>query len=429
MEIEAIGSILKEVEFKIGTLKEARSRFADRLAPDFNIFDYLRTDEMGLSTCLADLLDPKGPHGQGRVFLDEFMRIIQEDITSTNNIPSPADWLNDLSQTPKVTTEKPIDDDESSGKRRIDIYLDFNHGVIGIENKPWAEDQPRQLIAYARFLEKVAERKQKKKNWLLIFLSDREPSADSILEEDRGNFEANGNYVQLSYSKLIGWLDFCSSKSKALAVRVFIEELSKFVRTRVIGAMDMTEVNEVRDLILTGKDNKLEAAFSIRGAINAVKIELLKKFLKDLKDELDVSGLVLVYDLEKLCGMKAYAGFEVKKDNGQDMNLCFSFDNRDLNSFVWGIVDRSSKKDDAKWRAVNKLMNDEFTDGQVSKAWPWWVSSKKNDFDNIDVSHWENSPAPWQAIQDGKLAPAIASLSNKVYSVFNDKEKMDLLKP
>lgn len=426
MEIEAI-DLLKDVEFKIGTLKEARSRFADQLAPDFNIFDYLRTDEMGFSKCLADLLDPKGPHGQGRVFLDEFMRIIK------------AGWYIDSPQTPKVATEKSIPavqapdvtpEEPISAPRRIDIYLDFNHGVVGIENKPKAGDQPKQLETYASHLEKITDGQPTKKNWLLIFLSDREPSENSISKDDRSKFEANGNYVQLSYSKLTEWLDFCSSKSKALTVRIFIEELSKFVRTRVMREMDMIEENEVRNLIL--KDNKLEAAFAIRGAINAVKKELLKKFLKDLKGKLEASSLVLVSDdldklLAELCEMKAYVGFEVKKDNGQDMNLRFSFESRNLNSFTWGIVDRSSKKDGAKWSEVNKLMNDNFTNGQVSKAWPWFVCSKINDFDDIEVGDWEKSPAPWQAIQDGKLAPAIASLSEKVYNAFNGK--MDLLKP
>lgn len=50
------------------------ARFVEReldrdLARRFNVFDYLRTDELGLSRIIADLLDPAGTHGQGALFL------------------------------------------------------------------------------------------------------------------------------------------------------------------------------------------------------------------------------------------------------------------------------------------------------------------------------------------------------------------------
>ena len=43
-----IEELLKNVAFKIGTLNEAKRLYANRLAPDFNIFDYMRDNEMGL---------------------------------------------------------------------------------------------------------------------------------------------------------------------------------------------------------------------------------------------------------------------------------------------------------------------------------------------------------------------------------------------
>ena len=39
------------------------------LASRFNPLDYLRTDELGLSRILADLLNPNAAHGQGAAFL------------------------------------------------------------------------------------------------------------------------------------------------------------------------------------------------------------------------------------------------------------------------------------------------------------------------------------------------------------------------
>ena len=47
----------------------AVARELDRqLARRFNIFRYLRDDELGLSRIIADLLDPTGEHGQATTF-------------------------------------------------------------------------------------------------------------------------------------------------------------------------------------------------------------------------------------------------------------------------------------------------------------------------------------------------------------------------
>jgi hypothetical protein len=68
--------LLNDVGFRLAALREARNRFSDQLAPEFRIFDYLRTDEMGLSRCIASLLDPKDKHGQGGIFLEAFLKIL-----------------------------------------------------------------------------------------------------------------------------------------------------------------------------------------------------------------------------------------------------------------------------------------------------------------------------------------------------------------
>ena len=46
------------------------------LANHFNPLDYLRTDELGLSHIVADLLDPSARHGQGSMFLRRFLKKI-----------------------------------------------------------------------------------------------------------------------------------------------------------------------------------------------------------------------------------------------------------------------------------------------------------------------------------------------------------------
>ena len=44
----------------------------------FNPFQFLQTDEMGLSKILAFLLDPTETHGQGDLFLNSFLKFINK---------------------------------------------------------------------------------------------------------------------------------------------------------------------------------------------------------------------------------------------------------------------------------------------------------------------------------------------------------------
>lgn len=65
------------LEFNAWYISEqnARQRYQAKLAPEFSLLDYLRRDEMALSEYLAMLLDPQGPHGQGELYLQSFLRV------------------------------------------------------------------------------------------------------------------------------------------------------------------------------------------------------------------------------------------------------------------------------------------------------------------------------------------------------------------
>ena len=59
----------RELVPRLATARELERELDAHLARRFNVFDYLPTHEMGLSRIVADLLDPKGKHGQGASFL------------------------------------------------------------------------------------------------------------------------------------------------------------------------------------------------------------------------------------------------------------------------------------------------------------------------------------------------------------------------
>lgn len=398
-------ALLKAVTFKIATLKEARKKFSAQLAPDFNLFDYLRSDEMGISKIIADLLDPKGNHGQGDVFLQIFAKKLEREW-----IASADDW--------RVVTEQ-----QANGQRRIDMYLESHVGVIGIENKPWATDQKHQLCDYAGYLENKAGSRK----WLLIYLGNCEPSADSISKEKRETLEKSGNLVFLTFQELVGWLDACTGKTKAIVVRVFIEELSKFVRININGEPDMSEEKEIIDEIRKSSEN-IASAFHISNALTGLKQELLRVFHDELKQELEKKGFQLNWDSGMSQGWGRYVGFGVKKYPEQDKYLRIDFEGSGLGQAYWGICkkDDSVKQIESIWQSINSLMTEQFGGGKSNTTWPWYSMIPDRIFEN-EYKHWSKSEKPWIEMNNGTLPKKFIDLAIKVDQIFDGK--YELLKP
>lgn len=401
--------LLDEVAFKNGTLKEAKRLYADRLAPDFNIFDYLRDDEMGLSHCIASLLNPSGTHGQGCVFLESFLKNIDQLLPEALNI----NWSGTATDTCQVNLEN-----QANGQRRIDIYLKFKNGeIIGIENKPWAGDQIDQLKDYVKFIKDEV----KDKKWLLIYLSNYEPSEFSITKVQRDALQNSGQFVTLSYETLIEWLEDCAHRSKALVVRVYIEELSKFIRMKVNRKLDMSEEEEMKNIILKSKEN-IESAFHVFKAIKTVKKDLLKIFHDDLKASLKAEGFDLVWDDSMSRDWKSLAGFGVEFDKIQSCYLRFEFQSSGLLALDWGIrSNEPTTYDVVFWSSFYEKMNEKFGTGKKNIRWPWWsVIHNNNQEFSEEYRNWDSSEKPWIAIQEKKLAAKITNIAKSVRDALNE---------
>lgn len=60
--------LLRTVSERQRGFAQARRLYSDRLAPEFNPFDFIAPNEIKLSRILAWLLKPKENHGQGALF-------------------------------------------------------------------------------------------------------------------------------------------------------------------------------------------------------------------------------------------------------------------------------------------------------------------------------------------------------------------------
>jgi hypothetical protein len=244
----------------VSGLRHASERFSEQLAPDFNAFRLLWPSEMTLSNVLADLLSPQGSHGQKAAFLDMFLKGF--DLQEVWTIPCKA----------HVATEV-----GTREGRRIDIRIDFEDGVIGIENKPWAADQKLQVADYIAELEA-----RHPENRLLIYLSS---NGDGPGEESTGrarDFISEGTLRVIGYGQLLFWLARCKGVCRSLRVVAFLDEFSDYIAKEFEGVKQMHERDVVVNEVVKSSAN-VEAAFMVSGALSDVKAKLLETLWAQLR--------------------------------------------------------------------------------------------------------------------------------------------------
>lgn len=154
----------------------------------------LETDETRThSRILADLLDPYGSHGQGSIFLENFIELsptLQDLKLDTRNC-----W---------VCTEKTIGKIDKYYRKggRIDIVIEDADKAIIIENKVNAPDQKNQLLRYYRYATQ-----QYSGGYRIIYLNKFGTPAS---EFSTGGKLSRDEYVQIGYSPdILTWLSNC----------------------------------------------------------------------------------------------------------------------------------------------------------------------------------------------------------------------------
>lgn len=228
------------------------------LARRFNVLDYLRTDELGLSRIVADLLNPEGKHGQGATFLN----VLLDGCGLEGHIPLAAATAVEV-EVEKTIKVRAGDSDED---RRLDICVCIAGHCLAIENKPYAGDQRCQVRAYLDWL-----RDEGFKKYVLIYLSPtgEPPSPDSVeptyLEsaEGRDHFKIMPYYsaddhewedgfdeYRLKYT-LAEWLADCRKNCAVDRLCWFLREAEAFC-TRKFGGHTVgdNELKEVRDFVI-----------------------------------------------------------------------------------------------------------------------------------------------------------------------------------
>ena len=297
----------------------ALGRELDRkLAHRFNVFDYLRDDELGLSRIIADLLDPEATHGQGTLFLQTLLSL--DGLKNIRHFP-------DLNGSRKISVDT---EQQTHDARRIDIFVEITGAdgesyCLAFENKPSAGDLENQVKDYLKYLKQKYEER-----FLLIYLSGsgEGPSEWSLPVTERDKWK--GRFAIMPYygdqeeradqfkdfripHSLADWLGECRKNCEVDRLRWFLRDFETFCR-RAFGGQAMianSERDEIAKFVFSDRRH-LKTALAVVESWPDVKERVCEEFLEGLRSRIEMA----INENEKLKGfadgMRFFCKYEDK---------------------------------------------------------------------------------------------------------------------
>lgn len=274
----------------------------------YNIFDTCSISCQEILVCrfLGSLLDPKGEHGMGDIFLKSFLNLIFNGL--------PENPLNKLKETFLSKFNVYLEyTHQKLNKRRIDILLDLDGFYIPIEVKIYARDGDNQCCDYFKFC--ASHNVNNSSVIVYLTLNGTKPDEKSI-----GNVDGD-QLICLSFKNdIYNWLDstVCSLKSdvqntnnkndvnliKINRVCSVVEQFLDAIKN-ITGRLEMEEIEQYVELnkneeIVKSSDDFIAAKRFAENFYTAVKIRKLQDFFASLNaslhEKLDAVGADIVYD-------------------------------------------------------------------------------------------------------------------------------------
>lgn len=368
-------NILNQVRIVSRKIKEQRKEKFEH-GENYNIFYDLgfMSDEVHLhSMFLANLLNPKGSHGQRGKFLEAFLKMLQKSFPAIS-----ADNLELNITNAAVEVEKYIGRQTDSEGGRIDIYFtDGKHSII-IENKIYAGDQHHQMLRYWNYgMSQKGDDTEKSFVLIYLTLDGCSPSIDSLGEDLKEN-----DIVCLSYkSDIRGWLDRCVElASRTPLVR---ETINQYISTIDILTNNVMEDNkELLDIL--SKEENLDAIYDIANNKNIVVNRIINEvFIPKLRDLAESKGLTMGDNCTENWMEESWAGASFYNPKWKYLKLVFEFERRGLGRLIFGfhVKDEDGvKREDVKgWEKVQKNYSTKEVNNQY---WIWKDFNGNQDWDN-----------------------------------------------
>jgi len=257
MNFDEIITAMAKAKALIGRIETLRSNLDREWATQFSIFEPTGSDERTFSKIIRLLLDPKGSHGQGSLFLKAFLEHLYETFQDNDKIKN---FLNlDLKKATVVC-------DSPTGKGRfIDVTVKIEDKKFGIENKHWFKDLDDQVSNYLEAVD------------FLVYLSiDRKSPHDrSIPKTECEKAIHDGRLLLMHYecsqqpsrdmeniseerpiADFSEWLKRCEQIAKPDKIRWYLGEISQRINTYLYGRSPFMSdaILNKEDVLLDNKD-------------------------------------------------------------------------------------------------------------------------------------------------------------------------------
>ena len=207
-------------------VRRAQAELDRRAATRFSLFDFFHERETDLSRVFGGLLDPGGTHGQGdtflRLFFDEVRKVLDDGVHKRFPVGSLGDS--------RVYLEHP-----TNTGRSIDIVVRLRGDTwIGIENKPWAREQPDQVRDYLQYLRTRAGPETDPDAWLVYLRGDGK-RPETLPDEPKDRMRCPTlpyRGAERGSPSLENWVEKCRIECEAERVRWFLTDLLEYIRKR-----------------------------------------------------------------------------------------------------------------------------------------------------------------------------------------------------
>ncbi|GLC89200.1 PDDEXK-like family protein [Lysinibacillus piscis] len=264
----------------------------------FNIFTItnIATNEVAICRILYELLNPKGSHYQGGVYLALFVEHVLN-----MNIP-----VSELQQA-AVYREYVI-----ANNRRVDLVITTPHYVIPIEVKIFAGDQENQCADYV----KIAQHAN-------VYYLTRFGDAPSKVSSQEEKCITTISFAQ----HIVHWLLQCVTYSQTMKLASICEILRQ-----LLGAIrqftEQVEDEQEMDIqqVLTASATTMKSAYRIEQGVKKAKINLLHRLFKELEQRIQCEKLNNDYDYAQKQYRKLDTYYDVKNSTYPGISYLYKKD-------------------------------------------------------------------------------------------------------
>lgn len=291
VEIAEIKKVLSDTKMII----EHNRKLTIAKGEHFNMFSVLgieTKENKTHSAFLSELLNPKGSHKMGGVFLQLFL----DSINHNKQFKTEEDKFFDVASasvrveksvgTINLKKEKGEDRSEASGGR-IDIYLkDGNKNIISIENKIHADDKEAQIQRYYNH-------ETNKNTVYYLTLKGEEPK-----EYSRLSLESGKDFFNLSYrDDIINWLELCLKEvPNFTGLREAINQYILLIK-KLTHILNKEQQKPLNDIIVKHLEEAQYIADNYQNVLNKIREEFRKDLIKNLKRRLNLELFEVQSDL------------------------------------------------------------------------------------------------------------------------------------